>query len=339
MKKIFLFACVALLALASCSKEPAKTPVVSPDGETDVVLGVGADSRYIMGEGGLGNVNKEKYSVRYILEIYKADDYSFVKRYERFSDIGAITTGTQFHFRISLNEYQFVLWADFVPKVAASGDEPDVEVQRADAADVYYKTTDGLRNVSIIQSKYNEEYPAADSGRMVRDAYSGSAKIDLFETAVDVIQLRRPFTRVEIWSYSMTDQTFVDNGLEAPKNITVNYTKGFYNAFDVLSQDVIRSSLSTTPVSYSSEVTQAPTQDIYNAQMLAFDYIFAPSEQPGETGPVKETITLNADVYGATSGNVPLDLPLPIQVTDRSITRDTRLVVIGEFFGLPIPSE
>jgi hypothetical protein len=313
MKKILLFACAALVALASCSKDPGDaSPAVS--GEKVFVLGVeeytpfSDDSRaYNMGLGGLNNINRELYSMRYVLEIYTEADEAFVGRYERFSDLGEVGevltgVGTQFKVNLDMNEYRFVMWADFVPKTEASGDALDEQVAAADAQDNYYNTKSGLRNVAIDMVKYSDSdsypvevidveggTPITQGGRMLRDAYCGSKVISLFEEDTDVIQLRRPFTRVELRSSYQFRTDQLDEGvLVVPSSITMEYTDGFYTAYDVYAQDVIAASSQTAPVSFNA----APAEDVIITevtisnlpgkryqQLVAFDYVFAPAVQ------------------------------------------------------------
>ena len=88
MKKLLLFAAL-VLGVVSCMKDQAFDANVG--GETDVVLSVAlpSDATRAMdndsSKGAIGNIDLTAYDIRYILEVYDADE-TLAKRIEKFED-------------------------------------------------------------------------------------------------------------------------------------------------------------------------------------------------------------------------------------------------------------
>ena len=128
-----------------------------------------------------------KYDLRYILEVYSAEDdgtgeniarerlYSFKGEYEP----------TQFQVRLVPNRtYKFVVWADFVlHTTAADGD--------FDNDDLYYNTTDLRAIKAITTGDWNAMNEA-------RDAYFVSQNLDIKKDVAQNLTLKRPLAKIRV---------------------------------------------------------------------------------------------------------------------------------------------
>lgn len=317
MKKLLLYAFAAVVALASCSKDPVpgKGSTNEGDEEVNYAWGVGIpENRYDMSGGGLANVNPEEMFLRYILEIYSTDGDEFVGRYERIVDF-TTNSGTTFNLRIVPKEYSFLVWADFVQREdglevseipADPYNEFDFAVDAADAQDNYYNTADGLRSVGIIEAEFNakpDNYYSAGA-RMTRDAYMGSRVVDIRSTTpASPMQLKRPFGRIAVYSKEMDPDRLTAAGYEVPDSVVVTYAAGkLYSKFDIFEGDVIENDFIASDMTFTNRISTEdhPIADLTlnsktypDAQLLMFDYVFAPlNNEPGEELPNELDLTL-----------------------------------------------
>lgn len=316
MKKLYILVCAAVAGiLASCSNDPAPG---NPTGEeVNYTIGVVAGSRYDMGKGGLGNVSAEDYSIRYILEAYTPSG-NLVSRFERFGDIGD-AAGTTFNVGLVAQQFKLVVWADFVPKTEASGAERDLKVDPAYARDLYYDTKSGLKSVALIAEEYGRAVDAAKGGRMVRDAYCGFTTADLRneDERIGSIELKRPFTRVELYSTVDLAQSAAE-----PKSVKMIYPAGeIHTAYNALAGDVIAESVNNEEVSYVDNLTESFAE---GSQLVTFDYLFAPA-----TG---GTVSLQAKFYPEENGGGAA-LEWGVNAIYKELKRNYILEISGDVIG------
>ena len=218
MKFRFLALLALVLGLASCQNDPYGLEVDSK-GEAAVTLNValpddatraaGTDSAM----GGVTNVDKSQYDIRYILEVY---DENGVLAKERMAHTTDATT-TSFSFRLVPGRpYNFVVWADFV----LNGTE----------ADLHYNTNadnKGLRKVKVIENQWD----VIDESR---DAYTDVVTVHNFSSAADIptITLTRPFAKLRVVTNDIKEMISV-----RPAEVKVKYfnTK-FYDTFDAFAE-------------------------------------------------------------------------------------------------------
>ncbi|MBQ8204640.1 MAG: hypothetical protein IJZ78_02350, partial [Alistipes sp.] len=218
MKFRFLALLALVLGLASCQNDPYGLEVDSK-GEAAVTLNValpddatraaGTDSA----QGGVKNVDKSQYDIRYILEVY---DENGVLAKERMAHTTDATT-TSFSFRLVPGRaYNFVIWADFV----LNGTE----------ADLHYNTNEGnggLRKVEVIKDKWD----VIDESR---DAYTDVVTVHNFSSAADIptITLTRPFAKLRVVTNDIKEMISV-----RPAEVKVKYfnTK-FRDTFDAFAE-------------------------------------------------------------------------------------------------------
>ena len=202
-----------------------------------------------------------EHQLRYILEIYpKGSDKAY--RDVKYSD------NTSVSFPVSIvsgREYTFVLWADIVAEDANRAADAD--------ADLYYETSNGLKNISIIDEKWN----AMDEKR---DAFYGHATLQTGNlSVVNSITLTRPFAKLRAVATDITKLT--DLGLE-PKAVKVTYAQQMYTKFDATT------STASTAANKTHTITSFPYTDAAGEMTLFADYIFVPENN---------TAKFNIEVY------------------------------------------
>ena len=282
MKKLFIITCAALAAFASCNKEQGQQ---SRSGNVDFTLTAGlpqATRALNLTGGGLTNAAGD-YSVRFIFEVFDADG-EFVRRFVRYENLDA--TGTTFNTSLLADQYTFVVWADFVNKQTATGDVEYDDAETGSPVDLYYKTSDNLRNIAIIDGTYTTTAAIANGGRMLRDAYTSTQSADLRTVAANVnMTLTRPFGRVQVTSTAMG--TIPQLGFETPAKVSVTYNS-INNGYDAFLQDV----LSTTKT--AAQFTEDIDDYTNDTALISYDYLFAPKNGQGSA-----TFTLQVQDAGS----------------------------------------
>lgn len=205
--------------------------------------------------GGVTNVDKDKYDLRYICEVWTKEDaprlaYRAVQTTNTFSD------KMEFSARLLKKKYDFVFWADFVAK--------------GDTTDLFYTTTN-LKNIEM-RGTYGISNDA-------RDAYYASQTIEPSTAGTELIGLKRPFGKIRIVASDVPDDK---QNVIWPKKVKFQYTttslpRGF-NAFSGEVTDKVMDP-SITPFLVDAvkvEKFQTGTNSQYGTcYVLAFDYIFA----------------------------------------------------------------
>ena len=261
MKK--LFALVALvLGVVSCQTDPNDLDVVV-GGQQDVMLTVSlpeatrANSANGFQIADLG----DNYDLRYILEVYRAEDednilYEKCQRQVKCADAATMS----FPVRLAPGyNYQIVAWADIV------NDGSD--------ADRIYKTDNGLDAIEILS------WDAMDE---TRDAYAGTKYIADFSSSSDLsMDLTRPFAKVRVVATDINDIT--DLGL-SPKAAKVSYLQDMYTKYNAVTAEA------SAAQAKSHEYTSFPYTDATGEMTLFADYVFVP-----ESGTAKFSLEVYDD--------------------------------------------
>ena len=251
MKRAFIFLAV-ILGMVSCQNNAADFDVnVSGVEEVTINVSLPEETRADSALGfDLSTLAADsEHQLRYILEIYP-EGGSKVYRDVKYSN------STSASFPVSIiagRKYTFAVWADIVEEVANRTDDAD--------ADLFYETSNGLKNISIIADKWN----AMDEKR---DAFTGYATLQTGNLSeVNSITLTRPFAKLRAVATDITKLT--DLGLE-PKVVKVTYAQQMYTQFDATTATA---SVATTK---SHTINTFPYTDAAGEKTLFADYIFVP---------------------------------------------------------------
>ena len=224
MKKFLSFLALALCFVA-CQNEAEVN--VGNDGIAAVTLNVGvpelatrADQDANKGhDSAFGAIDYftatewAKYDLRYILEVYAADDNGsgdpiYKERLEKIVNEYAPVT---FDLRLIPNRtYKFVVWADFLTE--------------GSQIDWHYDTTDlnaiTLNDFGVMDETY--------------DAYFVSENVEITATGSKSLTLRRPFGKVRVIS---TDKEYIEN-YATPTTAKVTYTSTLYKSFNAVNGNI-----------------------------------------------------------------------------------------------------
>lgn len=224
MKKFLFFLALALCFVA-CQNEAEVN--VGNDGIAAVTLNVGvpelatrADQDANKGhDSAFGAIDYftatewAKYDLRYILEVYAADDNGsgdpiYKERLEKIVNEYAPVT---FDLRLIPNRtYKFVVWADFLTE--------------GSQLDWHYNTTDlnaiTLNDFGVMDETY--------------DAYFVSENVEITATGSKSLTLRRPFGKVRVIS---TDKQYIEN-YATPTTAKVTYTSTLYKSFNAVNGNI-----------------------------------------------------------------------------------------------------
>ena len=227
-----------------------------------------------------------KYDLRYILEVYSAEDdgtganiarerlYSFKDEY----------APTEFQVRLVPNRtYKFVVWADFVlHTTAADGD--------FDNDDLYYNTAD-LRTISAITTG---DWNAMNEAR---DAYFVSQNLDIKKDVAQNLTLKRPLAKIRVVT---TDKEHWSK-YSQPSRVEVKYYESeLSNVFNAVNGQID----TTKPLQKRNyNVVYAEAESQYNEtdthKTLFADYLFVKPAADGQT-PIHFTM----DVYEGANHDV-----------------------------------
>ena len=277
MKKLFALLAV-VLAVVSCQRD-ADDLNVAMGGEQEVMLTVSLPeaTRADSAQGGLSNIDKSKFTLRYILEIYRTENvngvdevqYSTCQRFVEPSDNSSMV----FPVRLAPGrDYRVAAWADIVEK--------------GTTADRCYYTEAGLDSVTVI----DEMWKPMDE---TRDAYTGLKIIKKFgeEQSTNYnITLQRPFAKVRVVATDIAAIRKV--GLE-PTTAKMSYLEDMYRTFNAVADTKINET-DRSDAAEREDVTYTYVQEYYEAYSedaaeftLFTDYIFVPA-----SGTAKFTLTV-----------------------------------------------
>ena len=283
MKKLLLFAALVLGAV-SCMKDNSFEANVG--GEADVVLSVAlpADVTRAINQdsskGAIGNIDLAQYDIRYILEVFDANN-TLAKRVENYEDTATETT---FELRlIPGRHYSFVVWADFV----AQGSE-----------DALHYDAESLREIEIIgvQNAMDES----------RDAYTGIFRTSdnggqPFSSSSQIgFELKRPFAKLRVVAND------IDEIYSSLVGATIEYTAQTHQQYDALTKVSSEPATVSKSVDYTSEAylyAGEPTTE--GEQTLFADYILGT-----QNGTVQFIMTVADDVQALPAVNFNTAIPV-----------------------------
>ncbi|MBR5133477.1 MAG: starch-binding protein [Alistipes sp.] len=235
------------------------------------------------------------YDVRYILEVYDANDDGtgepiYRERLVNYLDKYA---PTQFELRLVPNrEYKFAVFADFV--------------NHGTTTDLFYDTTD-LRNVTAKTGA--EGWNAMNE---VRDAYYVSENVEVSTSLNKTLTLTRPFGKVRVIA---TDLDYIA-GYSAPGYVEVKYhTEALYNSFNAVNGNLNTTTLAGDELVYSYDVKKdAPYTEGYDAeaknQTLFADYLFA---REGQQMPINFEMSVYESKGGRLIKTTDFNTQIPVQ--------------------------
>ncbi|MBQ6940031.1 MAG: hypothetical protein IJN51_01850 [Alistipes sp.] len=275
MKKLLALALV-VFGLAACQTEPEGLDV-NMGGEQEVMLTVSlpeatrANSANGFQIADLGST----YDLRYILEVYRADDegnilYENCQRQVKLADAATMS----FPVRLAPEyNYQIVAWADIVDNGSYN--------------DRIYKTDNGLDAVEIIESMWK---PMDET----RDAYTAVKVVNDFNSSSNLdMTLTRPFAKLRVVATDIDDIRKV--GLE-PTSATVEYSQDMYFKYNAVAD--IENEGAANDAREKSHNISYPATPVYNdatgEYTLFADYIFVP-----ESGTAKFLLNVYADANGS----------------------------------------
>lgn len=274
---IKLFCILTFLAIVcSCSKDSS----YDVSEEVDIVLSASfLDSCTVRSgnnsaEGGVANADWTKYDLRYIIEIYDADEgYTgelvhprLIKTYDRndtFMETIRLAVG---------RNYQFVVWTDMV--------------EQGKSADLHYNTA-SFRNIGLNDYALNDES---------RDAYCVNAILPIEAHTSDVkLVLRRPFAKLRIMAAEGHDYA----------SATLAYTTPVPAGYDLMDDELTDAVYDFSLADMTVSEWPSYTNEGSGARTLVTDYIFTT-----ENSDVNFTLTLY-DSNNEVSREVTLaDVPL-----------------------------
>lgn len=271
MKAKFLALAALVLGMVSCQNDfdganvgggevPVTLSVALPDDSTRAEAG--NDSS----KGAIGNIDLNKYDIRYILEVY---DENGTLAKERKTNYEKSSTTTSFELRlVPGRDYKFVVWADFVLE---GKEEP-----------LHYDAT------NLAEIKLLGDQLAMDESR---DAYTGFTVIDNFSSASTVdIPLTRPFAKLRVVTTDINDL------YSKPVSATVNYTSGLYTSFNAIEAKVVNSAVGNITKSVDFAKMKYTTEPKDGKQTLFADYFF---------GAEDERVLFTLDIEDGTGMDIP----------------------------------
>lgn len=284
MKKILSFLALAL-AFTACQNEPVES--VSSNGLVDVVLTVDAPELGVTradedGQNGknsaygaidfMNDDDWDNYDLRYILEVYAADDNGTGDPIYRERLVNCLDkyAPTSFALRLVPNRsYKFVVFADFVAEGNAELTEP---ADKLAIADLYYNTAD-LRNIKAITTE-----TTWNAMNEVRDAYFVSENVLIDTTGLNkTLTLTRPFAKLRVIA---TDLDYI-TGYAAPGYVEIEYkNEKIYKSFNAVNGQLNADEMTGAELEYAYDVSKTiPYSEGYDAystnQTLFADYLFA----------------------------------------------------------------
>lgn len=265
----------ALLYLGSCAQDLVESPDSAKPFKLTLSVPEGINTR-AMGEpassalGGLTNVNRDSYDLRFQLALYQEGVLVGTKHTKI---AGSSESSAVFNFsELGVNpgdEYTVVAWADFVTKQ----ETPE---------DLHYNTSDltAITEKEGTHAINDETY----------DAYTAFSTFTVAEGATESISLVRPFGKIRVL-------TKLDTGDTAPTSTTITYKSGDkYSALNALT------GTATTSATWNSETATGSINTTYEADktdgytVLATDYLLSSAEGNTLTFHIKSSDGIDKDI-------------------------------------------
>lgn len=284
MKKLFIFLAMAL-TFAACQQDGAFDAknsdlvdvVLTVDTpELGVTRGLDGDTKtgYNSALGAIDFLTEAdwaNYDLRYILEVYDANDDGTGEPIYRERLVNCLDkyAPTTFALRLVPNrEYKFVVFADFVAEGNAELTEP---ADKLAIRDLYYNTAD-LRNITTITSE-----PTWNAMNELRDAYFVTENVHITQALNKTIILTRPFAKLRVIA---TDLDYI-KGYAKPGHVVVKYhTEKVYKSFNAVSGKLNAEEMTGDELVHSFDVAKhTPYTAGYDAaatnQTIFADYLLA----------------------------------------------------------------
>ena len=258
MKKLFSLLAMAAMVFTACQNdEGVKNPTLADEGIVNLSVGVpelatraldgdnysGADSAY----GAIDYANytaflETNYDVRFQLAVYEAgaaEDAEPVYTATNYVDFASTTDFSDLRF-VPGREYQFVIFADFVPQ----GSQEDFRYNTAD-----------LRNITTVG---NSKLNAMDE---TYDAYFFNETIKVEAGKVNELEatLKRPFGKIRVLT---TDYEWVRDYATPVEGTVTFYNHAIYKSFNALTGEV-----ATEATNDEESLTYAIDDQYYGATM------------------------------------------------------------------------
>ena len=282
MKKLLSFLALALCFVA-CQNEAVES--VSNGDLANVVLTIDAPELGVTRADGDTNAAKNSafgaidfltdadwanYDLRYILEVYAADEDGTGEPIYRERMVNCLDkyAPTTFELRLVPNrDYKFVVFADFVAEGNAERTEP---ADKLAIKDLYYNTAD-LRNISAITNE-----PTWNAMNEIRDAYFISKNVHVTTGLNETLTLTRPFAKLRVIA---TDLDYI-TGYSAPGYVEVTYkNEPIYKSFNAVNGE-LNEEMTGNELKYGYEVSKnipytAGYDEFSTNQTLFTDYLLA----------------------------------------------------------------
>jgi len=330
--------------LFSCTKDD-RVNQVKNDGMVDFTIKTSIPQgikTYASNNGGAVNLEGKGYILRYIMEAWTEDGVLAYRGCQTVSS-SFTTQDVTFKVRLLAKKYNFLFWADFVTGY--------------DAKDLYYATSintgsteaeveaspvnvgDGLKAISMKSTAANY-----DICNDARDAYFKRVDVDL--TTIDQVQgtilLERPFGKYRLVATDAPEGYLTSGEVKSARinyNVSAPTQSKFPTIFNVLTGEPDMTNGLLSMDSYYGAVTAVSKEDVViyadqpnektytNAIVLAYDYIFAPTETSGLT---PQTVTFTATAYSGADGSTgemkSRDIP------NVPIVQNVLTTILGDFF-------
>lgn len=284
MKKLLLLMMAGgLLTFASCQKND---PGINTGGQltsvkiSAVVPAQGFSTR------GVALQMPDGFQLRYIMEVYTNDE--LVDHIAQFSPDFELRLITSF-------DYDFVLWADYVPD--ANGD----------ATTNHHYNADDLTAISILTANYVNDAS--------RDAFYCKETLTVDGSFATSFTLRRPFAQIRV---KTNDLAAIGNApSQQPTQVGISYTAGISTGFNAMTGTKTAVETSYPIVFGKQDIAVAPystTGETTADGWLAFDYIFADKDVNG-------LINFSLGVYNSTGALIMTNdkfINIPIQQNYRT---------------------
>lgn len=266
--RTFLFAVLAAGLLAGCSKGVGPnhnegdeyvvctlTPQIEAGYENIPTTYAPGATDPTSADGGMANVNRDKYKLRYTFEVWLADG---TKKVYREVKVAAIADPAPvFAPRLLSVKYKMAMWVDFI-------ETSSVTTENALGADLYYNADD-LRSVKLLKTDFSDD---------AKDAYAATWDADLTKGEFTAtVTLRRPLAKVRFVALDANEINYSDNG-----DYTANIA---FTPLRPMNFDLLSGAVSET---VNNAADKRPLYDDYKpgdgtdkSQTLAWDYVFVPA--------------------------------------------------------------
>lgn len=290
----------------SCQKSESENSPISGEVELSITAGIPNEITTYAPEGtgshngGAVLVDPQGYDLRYVLEVW-TDEQTPQLAYQETQYVSEnfTTQSVIFNVRLVAKSYNFVFWADFVPK--------------GTTADNYYNTAD-LTNIT-----YAKDPDLTDDAM---DAYSKVVSVDLSvqNQNIQEVKLQRPFGKFRLIATDELSGNLQKD--ETPASTELVYANGttIPDTFNALTGKASGSrSVATINASVQQEDAVVNGVTYADAYMLIANYIFASDAHTA--------YTMDVTVKDADNNTIGIRNLSQIPVVKNKLT-----TVIGNFY-------